>query len=186
MVGEIAEGLTQALSTRPAPVGTEARLRFLLKNQKGSTAGVAALLGVSRRTVQRWITPVIDKRHQPGAAQAQAIEDAVRVRWQPVVRARLRARAERDGFVLHTRAQFGFASSAGSSDDPRLRRITQHLSGAVARELLAAREAGAGEQHQIAIIARALGHSYFRDGGQRGNGLQVAFTDIEFADFRIG
>lgn len=185
-MGEIAEGLTRALSTCPAPAGTEARLRFLLRNQKGSTAGVAALLGVSQRTVQRWIIPVIDKRHRPGPAQAQAIEDAVRVRWQPLVRARLRARAERDGFVLYTRAQFGFASSAGSSDDPRRRRIAQHLSGAVARELLAAREAGASEQQQTAILARALGHGYFRDDGQRGHGLQIAFTEIEFADFRIG
>lgn len=62
--------------------------------------------------------------------------------------ARRRARAEADGFVLRTRARFGFAAPAGSSDDPRVRLITQYLSGEVARELFAARDAGGGEQQQ--------------------------------------
>ncbi|CAM5654584.1 hypothetical protein SHIRM173S_07654 [Streptomyces hirsutus] len=69
-----------------------------------------------------------------------------------------------EGFVFHTRARFGFAAAAGSSDDPRVRWITQYLPGEVARELFAARDAGAGEQQQMVILARALGHAYFRDG----------------------
>lgn len=112
------------------------------------------------------------------------IDEAVRAQWQPLVRARLRARAESDGFVLHTRARFGFAAPAGSSDDPRVRLITQYLSGEVARELFAARDAGGGEQ-QLVILARALGHAYFRNGGRRAHGLGIAFTDVEFADFSI-
>jgi hypothetical protein len=97
----------------------------------------------------------------------------------------LRARAEVKGFVFHTRARFGFAAPAGSSDDPRVRWITQFLPGEVARELFAARDAGAGEQQQMVILARALGHAYFRDGGRHGHGLHIAFTDVEFADFSI-
>ncbi|MGW3588670.1 telomere-protecting terminal protein Tpg [Streptomyces fungicidicus] len=185
-VGKIAQGLQRALRTRPVPLGTEARLRFLLAAHRGSTRQVAAVLGVSQRTVQRWVTKKPGARRPPGPAQARAIEEAVLVRWQPRVRARLRARAEAEGFVLHTRARFGFAAAAGSSDDPRVRWITQSLPGEVARELFAARDAGAGEQQQMVILARALGHAYFRDGGRRGHGLHIAFTDVEFADFSIG
>jgi hypothetical protein len=112
----------------------------------------------------------------------RAIEEAVLTRWQPRVRARRRAQAEAEGFVLHTRARFGFAAPAGSSDDPRVRWITQDLPGEVARELFAARD----EQQQLVILARALGHAYFRGGGLHARGLHIAFTDVEFADFSIG
>ncbi|MFJ9584284.1 hypothetical protein [Streptomyces acidicola] len=45
-----------------------------------------------------------------------------------------------------------------------MRWITQYLPGEVALELFAARDADAGEQRQMVILARALGHSCFRDG----------------------
>ncbi|MDC0773919.1 telomere-protecting terminal protein Tpg [Streptomyces sp. HD] len=184
-MGGIAEGLERALLTRPVPTG-DAAVRFLLRAEQGSTKRVAALLGVSQRTVQRWITARPGMRRRPSAAHAGLIDMAVRTRWQPRVRARLRARAEADGFVLHTRARFGFAAPAGSSDDPRVRLITQYLSGEVARELFAVRDAGGGEQQQMVILARALGHAYFRDAGRRAHGLGIAFTEVEFADFSIG
>lgn len=161
-------------------------MRFLLAAHQGSTRQVAAVLEVSQRTVQRWVTKKPGARRSPGPAQIQVIEEAVSARWQPRVRARRQTRAEAEGFVLHTRARFGFADAARSSDDPRVRRITQRLSGEVARELFAARDAGAGEQQQMVILARALGHAYFRDGGRRAHGLGIAFTDVEFADFSIG
>ncbi|QDN96005.1 XRE family transcriptional regulator [Streptomyces sp. S1A1-8] len=185
-VGEIAQGLERALRTRPVPPDTETRLRFLLAAHQGSTRQVAAVLEVSQRTVQRWVTKKPGARRSPGPAQIQVIEEAVSARWQPRVRARRQTRAEAEGFVLHTRARFGFADAARSSDDPRVRRITQRLSGEVARELFAARDAGGGEQQQMVILARALGHAYFRDGGRRAHGLGIAFTDVEFADFSIG
>ncbi|MFH9969440.1 telomere-protecting terminal protein Tpg [Streptomyces mirabilis] len=182
---EIVKGLERALLTRPVPTG-DAAVRFLLRAEKGSTKNVAALLGISQRTVQRWVTARPAVRRRPSVVHVGLIEEAVRARWQPRVRARQRARAEADGFVLHTRARFGFAAPAGSSDDPRVRLITQYLSGAVARELFAARDAGGGEQQQLVILARALGHAYFRDGGLRAHGLGIAFTDVEFAEFSIG
>lgn len=185
-VGEIAQGLERALRTRPVPPDTETRLRFLLAAHQGSTRQVAAVLKVSQRTVQRWVTKKPGARRSPGPAQIQVIDEAVSARWQPRVRARRQTRAEAEGFVLHTRARFGFADAARSSDDPRVRRITQRLSGEVARELFAARDAGAGEQQQLVILARALGHAYFRDGGRRAHGLGIAFSDVEFADFSIG
>lgn len=185
-MGQIEQGLERALRTRPIPSSTEARLRFLLAAHRGSTWRVATVLGVSQRTVQRWVTKKPGACRPPGPAQVRAITEAVLARWQPRIRARRRAQAEANGFVFHTRARFGFAAPAGSSDDPRVRWITQDLPGEVARELFAARDAGAGEQQQTVILARALGHAYFRDWGHRAHGLHIVFNDIQFADFSIG
>ncbi|MFD9293162.1 telomere-protecting terminal protein Tpg [Streptomyces sp. NPDC060030] len=167
-MGKISNGIERALLTRPVPTGTSA-LRFLMRSEKGSTRKVARLLGVSQRTVQRWVTKRPGARRTPGPLQVRAIEEAVLARWQPRIRARRRAQAEAEaeGFVFHTRARFGFAAPVGSSDDPRVRWITQDLPGEVAQELFAARDAGAGEQQQTVILARALGHSYFREWGRR-------------------
>ncbi|MGW7340009.1 telomere-protecting terminal protein Tpg [Streptomyces sp. NPDC054808] len=184
-VGKIGDGIEQALMTRPVPTGASA-LRFLMRAEKGSTKHVARLVGVSQRTVQRWVTDRPEMRRRTSAAHTKRIDEVVRARWQPRVRARQRARAEEDGFVIHTRARFGFAAPAGSSEDPRVRWITQYLPGEVARELFAARDAGAAEQQQTVILARALGHAYFREWGRRAHGLHIAFSDVEFAEFTIG
>ncbi|WP_331751742.1 telomere-protecting terminal protein Tpg [Streptomyces globisporus] len=184
-VGQIEQGLERALRTRPVPSSNGARLRFLLASHGGSTRRVAAVLGVSQRTVQRWVTKKPGARRPPGPRHLRSIEEAVLARWQPRIRARQRAQAEAEGFVFHTRARFGFAAAAGSSDDPRVRWITQDLPGEVARELFAARDAGAGEQQQTVILARALGHSYFREWGRRAHGLHIVFSDVEFAEFSI-
>ncbi|MFB7112777.1 telomere-protecting terminal protein Tpg [Streptomyces sp. NPDC056291] len=143
-MGGIEQGLEHALRTRPVPSSTEARLRFLLATHRHSTRRVAAVLGVSQRTVQRWVTRKPGARRPPGPLQVRAIEEAVLARWQPRIRARGRAQAEAEGFVFHTRARFGFAAPAGSSDDPRVRWITQYLPGEVARDLFAARDAVPG------------------------------------------
>ncbi|MFF9001038.1 telomere-protecting terminal protein Tpg [Streptomyces achromogenes] len=156
------------------------------KPHRGSTRSVAALLGVSQRTVERWVTKKPGARRPPGPMQVRAIEEAVLARWQPRVRARRRVQAEAEGFVFRTRARFGFAAPAGSSDDPRVRWINQDLPEEVARELFAARDAGAGEQQQTVILTHALGHAYFREWGRRAHALHIAFSDIEFADFSIG
>ncbi|MGV9843427.1 telomere-protecting terminal protein Tpg [Streptomyces fungicidicus] len=156
-MGQIEQGLERALRTRRVPSSSEARLRFLLATHQGSTWRVAAVLGVSQRTVQRWVTRKPGARRPSGPLQVGAIGEAVLARWQPRVRARRRARAEAEGFVFHTRARFGFAAPAGSSDDPRVRWITQYLPGEVARELFVARNVGAGEQQQLVILAARWG-----------------------------
>ncbi|SNT44350.1 hypothetical protein SAMN05216252_1268 [Actinacidiphila glaucinigra] len=49
-------------------------------------------------------------------------------RWQPQVRARARqAAATTGGIVIDTRARLGFTAAPGSTDDARLRLITQTL-----------------------------------------------------------
>lgn len=180
-MGEIEEGLQRSMRTKPIPQSTAARVRFLVKTHK-STKAVAQHLGVSQRTVQRWLS---GERKHPKPATAQAIENAVRATWQPRVQARTRKQAETRGLVINTMAQFGYASAAGSTDDPRLRQITQHLPGDVARRLFAARDAGHSEQDQADIIAKGLQEAYFQDQGRRAAGLVVEFTGIEWADFEL-
>ncbi|MEW1914743.1 XRE family transcriptional regulator [Kitasatospora sp. NPDC085895] len=138
-------------------------------------------LGISQWTVQRWLKGAA----VPKPAAAQAIADAVRTAWQPRVQRGVRRADERDGFVLSAGAQFGFASAAGSTDDPRLRLITQRLLGDVAAALYAARDAGASEDVQAAILAASLQDYYFRDGGRRASGLAVELTGIQWADFGV-
>ncbi|MEU0249723.1 terminal protein Tpg-like protein [Streptomyces sp. NPDC006235] len=68
-----------------------------------------------------------------------------------------------------------------------MRRFTQYLPREAAQEPFTARDAGAGEQEQqLVILARALRHPCFRDGGRRAHCLHIAFSDLEFADFSIG
>ncbi|MFI6690024.1 telomere-protecting terminal protein Tpg [Streptomyces sp. NPDC050485] len=181
----IRSGLEQLLFTQPVPETSDKQLRALLRWAKGSKQVVAQELGVSRRTVQRWTARKVSARAKPSGRHAALIEARVRGRWQPVVRARRRAAAEAQGLVVHTRARFGFTASVGSTDDPRHRLLTVPLPGEVARELFSAWEAGASDgQHQV-ILARALGHVYFRQMGRRADGLRVEFGEVDFIEFGL-
>lgn len=177
--------LEQMLFTQPVPGTAEEQLRVLLRWAKGSKGVVARELGVSLRTVQRWTARRVSGRGRPSGRHLVLIEERVRARWQPRVRARRRATAEERGLVVHTRARFGFAAGAGTSDDPRLRLLTVAVPGEVARELFRAWEAGASEgQHEV-ILGRALGHVYFRAAGRRADALQVRFGEVDFIDFGL-
>ncbi|MFD9724796.1 telomere-protecting terminal protein Tpg [Streptomyces sp. NPDC059072] len=113
---------------------------------------------------------------------ATRIESEVRSRWQPLVRKRsAQAAAKRTGLVIETRARFGFTAAPGTTDDGRMRRITQHLGPELAGRLLAAHQASATEQDLQALAAEALQEAYFKDGGRRAGDL-VEFTDIDYID----
>ncbi|MFD3700083.1 telomere-protecting terminal protein Tpg [Streptomyces sp. NPDC058646] len=180
---EISDSLSRADEqnfTRPVPKTAGAQMRFLVKQLK-STKAVATLLAVSQRTVERYVK---DQIKQPKPALATRLETEVRRRWQPLVRKRARDRAATTtGLVIETRARFGFTAAPGTSDDGRMRRITQHLPPEYASRLLAAQEAGATESRLRAIAAEGLQEVYFKDGGARAQGLLVEFTDIDYVDF---
>ncbi|MFI2010085.1 telomere-protecting terminal protein Tpg [Streptomyces jumonjinensis] len=185
MVRAIGDGLERLLSTRPVPATTADRLKALLRWERGSTRRVAVILGVSQRTVQRWVTRKPGSQGRPSSRHEQKIAELVRARWQPLIRARRRAAAEEGGVVVHTRARFGFSAGPGSSDDPRMRRITGRLNPTVTQQIFAALDAGASEEQHALIIGRALGHVYFRDAGQRAHGLHVTLQDIDFIEFAL-
>ncbi|MFP8887838.1 telomere-protecting terminal protein Tpg [Streptomyces mangrovi] len=71
-------------------------------------------------------------------------------------------------------------AALSSSDDGRMRRITQHLPPAYAARLFDAQAAGATDTQLRAVVAEGLQGAYSRDGGRRAAGLTVEFTDIDF------
>ncbi|MDT6988258.1 telomere-protecting terminal protein Tpg [Streptomyces lusitanus] len=178
-MGIVRDSLNRAVQqafTRPIPKSAGAQMRYLVKQLKGTRA-VAEMLGVSQRTVERYVK---DQIRRPRADLAQRLADAVRQRWQPRVRAEARKRAATStGVVVDVRARFGFTAAPGTTDDARIRHITLALPPQHAARLFNAQDAGASEQQLRGLAAEALGEVYFRDGGRRAHGLDVELTDIE-------
>ncbi|GHF74229.1 hypothetical protein GCM10010218_64200 [Streptomyces mashuensis] len=185
-MGTIGEGLDRAVAqaaTRPIPKSAGARMRFLVRQHGGSTRAVAGLLGITQRTVERYVR---DQLRTPRPDLAERLAAEVRRRWQPRVQARARKQAATStGIVIETRARFGFTAAPGTTDDPRMRLITQHLPPEYARRLFDAQQAGAAEQQLQQIAAEGLGEVYFRDGGRRADGLHVTLTDVDYVEFGL-
>ncbi|MET7290264.1 XRE family transcriptional regulator [Streptomyces sp. NPDC005573] len=186
MAGEIGDAIERADRegfTREPPKTLKGRIGFLTRQLK-TTRAVAAELGVSQRTVERYRKG--DRRHPPKDI-ADKIDAAVRSRWQPQVRRRRQKQAATTGGItVETRARFGYTAPVGTTDDGRFRRLTVHLPPAYARRLFEARESGAGDQAMRGIIAEGFKDVYFQDGGIRATGLSdVAINDIDYLDLEF-
>jgi hypothetical protein len=182
-VGEIDDAIERAdreAFTREPPKTLKGQINFLMRQLK-TTRAVAAELGVSQRSVERYRKG--ERRHPPKDIQ-QKIDTAVRSRWQPQVRKRRRRQAAATGGItVETRARFGYTAPIGTTDDGRFRRLTVHLTPEHARRLFEARDAGAGDQEMRQIIADGLKDVYFQDGGVRAMDLSdVAINDIDYLD----
>ncbi|MFI2200167.1 telomere-protecting terminal protein Tpg [Streptomyces sp. NPDC020192] len=181
-VGESLDRALEGAFTRPVPKSAQAQMKYLVKQLKG-TRPAADLLGVSQRTVERYVVGTLKHPRKDLAAR---LEREVRQRWQPQVRARARDRAATvEGIVVAARARFGFTAAPGTTDDARLRHITQALPPRWAERLFAARDRGATEAQLQEIAAQGLGEMYFRDAGRRAQGLLVEFTDVEDIDISL-
>ncbi|MBL3671715.1 XRE family transcriptional regulator, partial [Streptomyces sp. M2CJ-2] len=157
-------------------------LRGRVVRQLKGTRAVADLLGISQRTVERYVK---DQIRRPRADLARRLQDAVRARRQPRIRAQARKQAATStGLVVDTRARFGF-TAPGATDDARVRHLTLALPPQYAARLFDAQDTGAGAQQLRDIAAEGLGEVYFRDGGRRAHGLEVAFTDVEHLEFDL-
>lgn len=144
---------------------------------------MAAGLGTSRRTVQRYAA---GKLKRPQKALRAALEEETARDWQPGVRARVREQAASSGgLLIEARARFGFRAALGSTDDPRIRLVTQTVSPDHAGRIRAARERGATEAELHGLVAEALGYAYFQKFGERAQGPEVVFSNVEYIDFRF-
>ncbi|MER6714673.1 MULTISPECIES: XRE family transcriptional regulator [unclassified Streptomyces] len=181
----VGDGLDAALRkafTRPVPRSAGARMRFLVRQLRG-TGPVAELLGITRRTVERYVR---DQIRHPRPELAQRLEREVVKRWQPRVRAQARrAAATTAGIVIDTRARFGYTAAPGTTDDARLRHLTVALPPEYAARLFDTQEAGGTEQQLRDIAAEGLQEIYFKDHGRRAQGLLVEFTDVEHLEFDL-
>ncbi|GHH45325.1 telomere-protecting terminal protein Tpg [Streptomyces candidus] len=185
MVDSLADSLDRALEgafTRRIPQSAQAQMKYLVKQLKGTRAA-AQVLGVSQRTVERYVKGQLKRPRQDLRGR---LEREVRKRWQPQVRARARKKAaSTDGLVVSTRARFGFEAAGGTTDDARVRDITQALPPQWADRLFTAREQGADEQQLHRIAADGLAQMYFRANDSRAHGLGVEFTDVERLDIEL-
>ncbi len=129
------------------------------------------------------LPPDVNEASTPRPDLAAKLVAEVRKDWQPRVRERAKRQAATStGIVIETRARFGFTAAPGSTDDGRIRRITQRLPPQYAARLFDAQAAGATEQQLQNIAAEGLQEQYFKDGGRRADGLVVEFTDIDYIE----
>jgi hypothetical protein len=182
VAGEIDDAIERAdreAFTRQPPKTLQARINFLVKQLK-TTKAVAAEIGVSQRSVERYRK---GERKHPSKDIAARIDDAVRRRWQPQVRKRRRKQAATTGITVETRARFGYTAPIGTTDDGRFRRLTVRLPAQYAQRLFDARDAGASDRQMRQIIAEGFKDIYFQDGGARAMGLtDVTLNDIDYLD----
>ncbi|MFD5429471.1 telomere-protecting terminal protein Tpg [Streptomyces sp. NPDC127084] len=176
------DGALQKAFTRPIPKSAGARMRYLVKQLKG-TRPVAGLLGITQRTVERYVKDQI-KRPRPDLAAR--MENEVAKRWQPQIRAKAKqTAATTTGIVIDARARLGYTAAPGTTDDARLRHLTVALPPEYAARLFATRDAGGSEQQLRDIAAEGLQEIYFKDRGRRAQGLLVEFTDVEQVEFDL-
>lgn len=185
MVDSLGDSLDQALEgafTRRIPQSAQAQMKYLVKQLKGTKAAAQAL-GVSQRTVERYVA---GKFKRPRRDLRDRIEREVKKRWQPQIRAKAKKRAATTGgLVVSTRARFGFTAAPGTTDDARIRDITQALPPRWADRLFEARDGGANEQQLQRIAAEGLAEMYFRNNNTRAHGLGVEFTDVEHIQIEL-
>ncbi|WP_055607287.1 telomere-protecting terminal protein Tpg [Streptomyces prasinus] len=176
----IMEGLARAeraLFTRPAPKSARAQMKFLRKRKKGSTKSLAERLGVSRKTVQRYLSGASTK---PNKRLQKALVQETESEWQPQVRAQARQRAASSGgLVISCRAYFGLGPE-GTSDAGRVRDISVAVSAPHTAAIYAAQEEGATESDLHDAVAEAIADAYFRQAGGGRTGLEVKFADVEW------
>lgn len=181
-VGEGLEEAVQRAFTRPVPKSAGAQMRYLVKQLKGTRA-VAGLLGISRRTVERYVRNQIKNPRQD---LSERLEREVRRRWQPKIRARAKKdAATTGGIIIDTRARFGYTAAPGTTDDARLRHLTVALPPVYAARLFEAQEQGVTDRRLQEIAAEGLQEVYFKDAGRRAQGLLVEYTDLEHVEFDL-
>ncbi|MEU8851928.1 XRE family transcriptional regulator [Streptomyces sp. NPDC048564] len=181
-IGDSLDAALEGAFTRRIPQSAQAQMKYLVKQFKGTKAA-AQVLGVSQRTVERYVA---GKFKRPRRELRERIEREVKKRWQPQIRAKAKKRAASTaGLVVSTRARFGFTAAPGTTDDARIRDITQALPPEFADRLFTAREQGATEQQLQQIAADGLARMYFRANNSRAAGLGVEFTDVEHIDIQL-
>ncbi|WP_331720079.1 telomere-protecting terminal protein Tpg [Streptomyces sp. NBC_01136] len=180
-MGEIVDALRARLQTRGLPKTAKGLFNALMRKEKGNTQRVAERLGVSRRQVQRIVKG--DRKIANSKPETlDRLRKEVSKDHQPRVTAKAAKEAKDHGLTIETRATFGFHAAAGSTDDSRMRRLTEDVPEELLDDLFAALRNGDEEEAQR-IAGEALAMEYFRDGGTRADGLGVEFTDIDYIEF---
>jgi hypothetical protein len=142
-----------------------------------NTAVLAERLGVSRRQVLRYLKGET-KIGNAKADTLERLEAEVRKEHQPGVYARVKKQAQRNGMGVQIRAQVGFKSAAGTSDDGRMRRLTENVPSHLIGDMFDAWREG-DEERLRELVAEGLAEEYFV--GPSGD--EIELTDINDISF---
>ena len=156
-------------------------MRYLVKQRKGSTRPSPPVLGVSQRTVERYVKGQLKRprpdlaarleRRGPQALAAAGPRQGARSGRPPPT-----ASSSRPGPASASPPRPAPPTTAASAASPSTCRP------AYAARLFDAQAAGATEQQLQEIAAEGLKEIYFKDSGRRAHGLLVEFTDIDYVD----
>lgn len=167
--------------TRQPPRSDRARLRFLASQHTDIDT-----LATHLHTTPAIVQDILElRRTAQGTALHQTIVKEIIRLWQP----RVRRRAHNEilnhpqmSMGVHFRAWFGFHGAAGTSDDGRMRHISERLPAPYPARLLQARHREADENELRTIVADAVGEAYFRV-SPTGNLHMVRLTNIQYIEF---
>ncbi|MFD4020613.1 MULTISPECIES: telomere-protecting terminal protein Tpg [Bacteria] len=180
-MGEVIDALKARFQTRDIPKTVKGQFNALMRKEKGDTGRVAERLGVARRTVQRWVKGERDISNSKPKILENLTKEVTRDH-QPRVRAKAEAEAKERGVYVETRARFGFTAAGGSTDDGRVRRLTEDVPDELIAPLFQALREGDEDKAQK-IIAEGLAQEYFRERGTEGlQDLDVEFGDIDYIE----
>ncbi|MFD3997165.1 telomere-protecting terminal protein Tpg [Streptomyces sp. NPDC058583] len=184
VVTTVGEGLERVLDkalTRPVPKSAGAQIRFLVKQLKGTKA-VAQLLGVSQRTVERYVK---GESKTPRPELAVRMREETHARWQPRVKGRAKkAAATSQGLMIDVRASLGYEAQAGTTDEARERHLTLALPPHHAGRILDAQQHGERDMRQA--VADALKDVYFQQRGTRAASLEdVRMLNVQHIEFDL-
>ncbi|WP_460036897.1 telomere-protecting terminal protein Tpg [Streptomyces cavourensis] len=186
MAKSVGEGLNNALEqavTRQAPKSAGAQMRYLVKQLKGTKAAAQAL-GVSQRTVERYMK---NQLKTPRPDLAARLSGEVSRRWQPRVKAQAKKTAgTTSGLVIDVQGRLGYSAPIGTTDEARQRHLTVALPPRFAERLFTAQEQGASESQLQKIAAEGLKEIYFQDRGARAGTLEeVHLSDVQYIEFGL-
>ncbi|WP_103529773.1 DNA-binding protein [Streptomyces sp. SM12] len=187
MANEFGDGLDKAVQkafTRPAPKTAGPQMRYLVK-KLGGTRQTAQLLGMSQRQVERYVAGAARK---PRIDLATRLENEVKRRWQPQIRAQARKRAaQTTGIIVEVHARLGYTGAPlETTDDARVRHLTVALPPRYAGQLFHAQQQGATEDQLRGLVGEALRDVYFQDNGQRAGSLsEVSLGDVLDLGFEL-
>ncbi|MFI5867718.1 telomere-protecting terminal protein Tpg [Streptomyces sp. NPDC051546] len=180
---KIFDAFKAKVQTRDIPKTARGQFNAVARKEKGDTKKIAERLGISRRQVQRILKG--DRKIENSRPETLAnLEKQVRRDHQPRIRAKGEAEAKARGMYVHTRAQFGFQSAAGSTDDARYRRLTEDVPDHLIPELFEAARAG-DEDRLRELIGNGLAEEYFHSPETPGTAreeLLVEFGDIDYIE----
>ncbi|MGW2227493.1 telomere-protecting terminal protein Tpg [Streptomyces formicae] len=179
---KILQSLRAKFQTRDIPKTPQGRFNALMRREKGNTARVAERLGISRRQVQRLVKG--ERKIQNSKPETLGrLEGEVRKDHQPRVTAKAQKEAQDRGLVIETRAAVGFSSDAGTTDDPRMRRLTEEVPPELIPEVFEALRNG-DEDRLNELAARSVAPYFYTPGtAANENELGIELTDIDYIEW---